>query len=150
MSQFKNNPDFNLYYSDTDSAYIDKPLSADLVSDTELGKMKLENICKEAIFLSPKVYCLLKEEGKIIYKVKGLSHNVELTMDDFENLLNKESFIKKSQTKWIKNLSEGHISLIKQLYTLKVTDNKRKLVFKNGKLINTTPYIINFDKKVMN
>ena len=31
MSQYKNNPDFNLYYSDTDSLLIDKPLSPELV-----------------------------------------------------------------------------------------------------------------------
>src|ERR1700743_1112794 len=79
MTQFKNNPDYNLYYSDTDSIYIDKPLDKSLISDKILGKMKLENILNKAIFLSPKVYILLTEENKVIYKVKGLSHNVELT-----------------------------------------------------------------------
>jgi hypothetical protein len=43
MSQFKNNPNFNLYYSDTDSIYIDKPLPDHMISSTILGKMKLEN-----------------------------------------------------------------------------------------------------------
>ena len=51
MSQFKNNPDFNLYYSDTDSVYIDKPLSDDLVNEKILGQMKLENVINKAIFL---------------------------------------------------------------------------------------------------
>ncbi len=50
MSQFKNNPDFNLYYSDTDSAYIDKPLPDHLVHSKDLGKMKLENTLAKAIF----------------------------------------------------------------------------------------------------
>jgi hypothetical protein len=99
MSQFKNNLDFNLFYTDTDSVYIDKPLSKELVSKTELGLMKLENICKKAIFLSPKVYCLLNEDGKLIYKVKGLSHNIELTMDDFNFLLVKDNLLEKTQTK---------------------------------------------------
>jgi len=44
MSQFKNNPNFNLYYTDTDSIYINKPLPAEFISSTELGKLKLENI----------------------------------------------------------------------------------------------------------
>jgi hypothetical protein len=35
------------------------------------------------------------------------------------------------------------------LYTLKVTDNKRKLIYENYKLINTTPYIVN-NKKIIN
>jgi hypothetical protein len=99
MSQFKNNPDFNLFYTDTDSIYIDKQLSEDLVSNTELGKMKLENKLKKSIFISPKVYCLQTENNKIIYKVKGLSHDVELTMSDFEDLLIKNTLIKKLQTK---------------------------------------------------
>jgi len=99
MSQFKNNPEFNLFYSDTDSIYIDKPLPLDLVSSKELGKMKLENTISKAVFLSPKVYCLETTDGKLIYKVKGLSHDIELTMNDFENLLIKNTFIKKIQTK---------------------------------------------------
>jgi hypothetical protein len=99
MSQFKNNPKFNLFYSDTDSIYIDRPLSEDFVSNLILGKMKLENICKEAIFISPKVYFLINNENKTIYKVKGLSHNIEMTIGDFDSLLLKESFLKKYQTK---------------------------------------------------
>jgi hypothetical protein len=99
MTQFKNNPDFNLYYSDTDSIYIDKPLKNNLVSNTELGLMKLENTISKAIFLSPKVYILLTQNNELIYKVKGLSHNIELTMNDFEHLLYKDTFIKKAQTK---------------------------------------------------
>ena len=61
-----------------------------------LGKMKLEYIINKAIFLAPKVYCLLTIDGKVIYKVKGLSHNIELTMSDFKSLLFKDSFLKKS------------------------------------------------------
>jgi hypothetical protein len=99
MSQFKNNPKINLYYTDTDSAYTDSELDESLISGTELGKLKLENICNKAIFLSPKVYCLKTENKGLIYKVKGLNHEVELTMKDFDQLLYKDAFIKKSQTK---------------------------------------------------
>ena len=99
MTQFKNNPDFNLFYTDTDSIYIDKPLSLELVSNTDLGKMKLENKLNKSIFISPKVYCLETIDNKVIYKVKGLSHDVELTMLDFENLLIKNTFIKKLKFK---------------------------------------------------
>jgi hypothetical protein len=66
MSQFKNNPNFNLYYTDTDSTYIDKPLPNHLVDSKVLGKIKLENILNKAIFLAPKVYCLKTENGEII------------------------------------------------------------------------------------
>lgn len=99
MTQFKINPDFNLYYTDTDSAYVDKPLPAHFVNDKILGKMKLENICKKAIFLAPKLYCLLTEDDKFIHKVKGLNHDIKLTLNDFESLLYKDAFIEKSQIK---------------------------------------------------
>lgn len=142
MSQFKNNPDYNLYYTDTDSIYIDKPLSDHLVNSKILGKMKLEYIIKKAIFLAPKVYCLETIDDKLIYKVKGLSHDIDLNMKDFESLLFKDSYLEKIQTKWTKNLSEGHIKVLKQMYSLKVTDNKKELIFKNNKLINTIPFKI--------
>jgi hypothetical protein len=99
MSQFKNNPNFNLYYSDTDSAYFDKPLPDYLVSNTILGKMKLEYVLTDAIFLAPKMYYLETIDGKVIYKVKGLKHEVNLTKDDFNSLLYKQSFLDKIQTK---------------------------------------------------
>jgi DNA polymerase type B, organellar and viral len=151
MSQFKNNPQINLYYTDTDSIYTDSEIDSNLIDNKILGKLKLENTCRKAIFLTPKVYCLVTESGKTIYKVKGLSHSIELTFNDFKQLLFKESLLQKLQTKWIKNLEEGNISVIKQLYTLKVTNNKRKLVYdENDKLIGTVPYIINENKEILN
>jgi hypothetical protein len=99
MTQFKNNPDFTLYYTDTDSAYFDSALPDHMVNSKILGKMKLENRVKKAIFLAPKVYFLETIENKLIYKVKGLSHDIELTLKDFESLLFKDSFLKRFQTK---------------------------------------------------
>jgi hypothetical protein len=99
MSIFKNNPKINLYYTDTDSAYTDSDIDESFINNTELGKLKLENTCKKAIFLAPKLYCLETTDGKIIYKAKGLKHEVELTMKDFEQLLYKDAFLKKHQTK---------------------------------------------------
>jgi hypothetical protein len=148
MSQFKNNPDFNLYYSDTDSIYIDKPLDESFISNTILGKLKLENICKKAIFLSPKVYYLQTEDNKVIYKVKGLKHEVELTKNDFESLLYKDAFLEKNQNKWFRNLSEGQINILEQVYTLKVTENKRKLIYKNSRLVSTKAYKIDETKDI--
>lgn len=113
--------------------------------------MKLENILKKAIFLAPKVYCLETIDSKIIYKIKGLKHSVELNLNDFENLLFRQSILEKIQTKWIKNISDGNIEIKDELYTLQVTDNKRKLIYnENNKLIRTEPYIINENKEIIN
>jgi len=99
MSQFKNNPKINLYYTDTDSIYTDSDIDPNFLNDKVLGKLKLENICDKAIFLSPKVYCLETIDNEFIYKVKGLKHEIEMTMNDFKNLLSKDVSIEKSQEK---------------------------------------------------
>jgi hypothetical protein len=129
MTQFKNNPDINLYYTDTDSIYIDEnsKIPENLLSNTDLGKLKLEYICNKAIFLAPKVYCLDTDDVGVIYKVKGLKHDIELTMKDFENLLFKKSMLEKFQNKFMRNLADGNI-----------------------KLIETSPYFINENKEIIN
>jgi DNA polymerase elongation subunit (family B) len=99
MSQFKNNPEINLYYSDTDSIYVNKPLAYYLINDKILGRMKLEYVIKKAIFISPKVYYLETVDGKVIYKIKGLKHDIELNLNEFKSLLYKDGFIQKHQTK---------------------------------------------------
>jgi DNA polymerase type B, organellar and viral len=150
MSIFKNNPKINLYYTDTDSIYVDEDSDIDknLIDEKVLGKLKIENTYKKGIFICAKVYCLQDESDNIIYKVKGLKHEVELTMEDFEQLLNKDSLIKKSQRKLRKFLNQGHIEVLEQIYTLQVTDNKRKLIYDNNKLIATEAYKINKSKNL--
>ena len=151
MTQFKNNPEIILYYTDTDSIYVDEDskINPNLIDNRILGKLKLENICKKAIFLSPKVYCLLTEDDEIIYKVKGLKHNVELNMNDFEQLLFKNSILKKTQNKLRKFLNKSHIEVLESVYTLQVTDNKRKLIYcENNKLIATDNYKISESKDI--
>lgn len=37
MTKYFNNKEYNLFYTDTDSIIIDKPLSSDLVHDSKMG-----------------------------------------------------------------------------------------------------------------
>jgi len=100
MSKFKNNKDIKLYYTDTDSIVVNKPLPDLFVDPTVLGKLKLEHIAKKGIFLAPKLYCLnTDKDNKIITKTRGLSHNIQLGIEDFKNLLFKDSEIIKKQNK---------------------------------------------------
>lgn len=112
MSQFKNNVNYKIYYSDTDSIFINKGLNESLVSNTELGKLKLEYVIKKAVFLAPKVYCLITESDRFIYKVKGLSHNINLSLNDYETLLAKDSKLEINQEKWFRTLSQDVITII--------------------------------------
>lgn len=150
MSQFKKpGQDFKLYYTDTDSIFIDKPLDPSFIGP-ELGKMKLEYILDESVFLASKVYGgHILGEDKDICKVKGFKKKVPVS--ELKNLLCKDSKLSLSQDKWFKNFESGYIAIKEQPYVLRVTDNKRKLVFdENNILVKTEPYIINEDKEILN
>jgi DNA polymerase type B, organellar and viral len=95
MSQFKNRDDFTLFYTDTDSIDINKPLEPKFVGK-ELGKMKLEHVFDRILFLAPKVYSGITSSNKITkvkgYKIKekftGKTNNIEL--EKLLPLLNKK------------------------------------------------------------
>ena len=72
MAHFKNNSNYNLYYSDTDSIDIDSPLPPELVG-SEPGQMKLEHIFKKVIYLAPKVYGGVTGNCEVV-KVKRLKN----------------------------------------------------------------------------
>jgi hypothetical protein len=132
MSFFKNNPLFKLYYSDTDSAVIDRPLP-DFMVGNGLGQMKLEHTINKAIFLAPKVYGIVDVDGTELIKVKGITHSVaqDLNINDLEHLLVKDSTREFIQEKWHKKLIQGEISISDMAYTLQVTSNKRAPIYKN-------------------
>lgn len=126
MAQFKNNPNYNLYYSDTDSIIIDKPLPEDKIGNN-LGQVKLECTIEKAVFLAPKVYGLITKDGKEIIKVKGVTKNVcdSIHFNDLQDLLYKDSRKDLTQRKWFKSIFDGTISVLDVAYQLKVTNNKR-------------------------
>jgi hypothetical protein len=112
MSVLKNNSKFNLYYSDTDSAIIDKPLP-DFMVGGELGQFKLEHTIDRAVFLAPKVYGLVTVEGEEVIKVKGVTKEQlsDIHIQDLENLLIKDSTREFNQSKWFKKVIEGEIAI---------------------------------------
>jgi DNA polymerase type B, organellar and viral len=141
MSQFKNDPTFKLYYSDTDSIVVNKPLPDHMVGNA-LGQLKLEYIIKKAVFLAPKVYAFITDQDQEIIKVKGLTKDVidKLTFKDLEALLIKDSSREFNQNKWFKSIIEGEISTHDMIYTLKSTANKRNHIYVNGIFNSTKPY----------
>jgi hypothetical protein len=144
MSSFKNNPLFKLYYSDTDSAVVDRPLPSELVGK-ELGLMKLEHTVTKAVFLAPKVYGLITNKGEEIIKAKGLPKNAiqNLKISDLEQLLVKDSSKLLSQSKTFKSLFDANISVSDTIYTLKVTSNKREAISVNRIFDSTKPFNYN-------
>jgi hypothetical protein len=96
MSKFKNNLNYKLYYTDTDSLYINKPLEDKFIG-TELGQFKLENIFNKAVFLAPKVYGGITENGEEIIKIKGFKNPIPF--EELEKLLHSGNTLKLNQQK---------------------------------------------------
>ena len=144
MSTFKNNPDFNLYYSDTDSIVIDRQLDDKLIG-TQLGQLKLEHVINKAVFLAPKVYGFIDVEGNEVIKIKGVTDEItsNIHINDLEYLLILDANKVFSQHKWYKSLMGGSITITDVLYNLKVTSNKRNAIYVDGVFNSTEP--VNYD-----
>jgi hypothetical protein len=144
MSNLKNNPLFRLFYSDTDSIVVDKPLPSYMVGN-ELGQFKLEYVIKRAVFLAPKVYGFIDENGNEIVKVKGVAkeHLKDFHIQDLEQLLFKDASKEFVQSKWFKKVLEGDITINEVAYTLKITSNKRAAIYIDDIFENTKPFNYN-------
>jgi len=143
MSQYKNSDDYNLYYTDTDSIIIDKPLKYDVISN-DIGLWKLKNELKEGVFGSPKLW-----GAKVVYPINTVNEFTKvrgymnaLKYSDLKKLLKKGASLNLKQEKSFKCISKGYMSFIKQTYKLITTDFKRKLIYRNKKLVGTTPLIL--------
>jgi hypothetical protein len=148
MSQFKDIRVNQLYYTDTDSVVVEKPLPGYMVGD-KLGQMKLEYEIDHAVFLAPKTYALIDKNGKEVIKVKGIKQEIadSLTFKDLESLLLEDSSREFTQEKWIKSISQGTITVQDVAYTLKVTSNKRRAHYVNGEFHMTYPYDTSYFKQ---
>lgn len=113
----KNNA--KIYYYDTDSIHTNKKLPEKMISNNVIGLFKLEHVVDEAVYLSPKIYCLKKKSGEVI-KFKGLikTHDDLKTFDDFKDKLKKNSFFEFNSIK-IMNINWNTYNL-----------NNKKTVFK--------------------
>ena len=141
MYSYKNIPYIIVYYTDTDSIVINKPLPENLVGN-EIGKMKLEHISKKAIFLAPKVYGFITNKNEEIVKIKGAKNIIPF--NELYDLLNKDKKITIYQDKWYKNINEGNIYIKKEIYTLMATCHKRNFIYdSNNKIIDTSPICFN-------
>ena len=147
MSQFKNNPLFKLYYTDTDSAFIEGELPAEMIGKG-LGQFKLESRFKEIVFLAPKVYSGITDDGKTITKVKGFKDRDKISFEDVKNLLHKDFSIKLNHVKWFRSVDK--IEMKNQDYRLAATMTKREMIYENGVAIDTKAFKVQKNNKILN
>lgn len=153
MSQFKNNPDIKLLYTDTDSLFIVGELPSYLIGN-KLGQFKLEHtfLPGKCVILSPKVYGGILSDGSEIIKIKGLkkdSIHQHLTFDMLKSLLNRNSSLEIPNSKMIRNFDNRSINIRKDLYSLMINENKRKILYNNNIFSNTESYVIDINKNFL-
>jgi DNA polymerase elongation subunit (family B) len=133
------NNNIKILYSDTDSIFTDKPLPDNLIGQG-IGQWKLEALCKEAVFLAPKLYGYITKDGNEVVKCKGFKNNI--SFKELKSLLKLNASLELNQEKWFKSIELSNITIKDQVYTVKVTNNKRHLMYdRNKKLYNTRPFI---------
>jgi len=113
-----------------------------------LGQLKLEYNIIKGVFLAPKVYSIITELGKVVTKVKGLK-DPNIPFDLFESLLYKNSSTLIKNEKWFRSLTSADIKVKNQVYELSATENKRRFIYKNNRMVDTVPFVINSSKEIV-
>ena len=153
MHKFLSDPNNSVLYTDTDSVFLEKPLNPSFIGE-EIGQLKFEGIAKEAFFISPKLYCLLMDNGEVIIKSKGVKKE-NLTVEDFRDLMKgktkevKEEKWKTSWTSYAINVNQMIINISSDLLKRdlitqdKFTSDTKPLKVVKKKLIRTPPLPLN-------
>ena len=124
---------------DTDCIAISGDFDPKYIGD-KLGQLKLEHVFNKVIYLAPKVYAGRADSYDYL-RIKGAKNTI--TFEAMETLLQKGEHSDIIQTKQYKNIGKGFIEVKNEIYTLMLTDTKRKLIFnENNKFINTEPYVL--------
>ena len=98
ISKVKNDPNFILLYTDTDSVIGIGDLPKDIIDSTKLGSFKLENEYFKFISIALKVYGAIDIKGNEYTKIKGFKENISLS--NLESLLYKDSHFHLKHEKW--------------------------------------------------
>ena len=112
-----------------------------IVNSKKLGRLKLENVITNGIFLAPKANYFKNENNEEIIKIKGLKNRSSLTFDQFKSLLIKNGNISINQEKWFKLFNNSTIKIIEHSYNIKLTENKRELIYNENNILIGTKHI---------
>jgi hypothetical protein len=118
--KLKNDTNNPLLYSDTDSYFMQYKLPNELVDSNKLGLLKLDNIIKEGIFISPKFYALINDRDEIIMKSKGVNKN-QLTLKSYEDLY-QGKYLTFNQTVFTRYVFSGIVKIVDRRYTVYAAD----------------------------
>jgi hypothetical protein len=159
MMDYKNHPDFDVYYTDTDSLFTNRPIPSHLVGK-ELGRMKNETLDKygvesiaEATFVGLKKYGLrvIDNEGNIkdSSTFAGVPKDT-LTFDEVNSIHNGIPLVRKLKDRF--NKSFNSLSIKTQSNVKLEVSNKRDKELINNVYIPKTVNLSekqNFDGKLI-
>lgn len=116
-----------IYYTDTDSIFSSVEISKEYVSDSDLGKLKLEGLVEEAYFVAPKSY-MVKYLDKTVMKSKGFSSKL-VDMEDYISVYEGGEKDINYKNYFYINKSSLIIEEKGKKYTFRSNMNKRSKVF---------------------
>nr|YP_010192416.1 hypothetical protein LK379_mgp36 [Amanita sinensis]QZN08153.1 hypothetical protein [Amanita sinensis] len=129
----------DIFYTDTDSLKSSQKITEldryKHLNHKNLGGLAYEETLNESIYLAPKVYGGISENGLSKVKVKGFKDKIEF--NQLKDLLFKKQNIKLSQNKWFRNMLKSEIKIMKTPYLLALNENKR---INNLKTLKTKPH----------
>jgi hypothetical protein len=129
-----------VWMTDTDSIVTDTPLP-DSFLGTNLGDMELESRIREALFVSPKVYAELRDDGSLKKCSKGCSPSL-LSYSDYESLVQGDTLVLQPN-RWYRNPVAGHLILRPNKFTLRSVITKRERVYDaDGVWVDTVPLVL--------
>lgn len=150
MIKYKTLSGYNIYYTDTDSLFIDKPLPIDMVGD-ELGMMKNELLkdngikIDEAYFLGNKKYGYTyfnKDNNKIEMSVFAGARRDTITFNEIKQISKGNIIEKTYDDVFIRSFNKMEISIKERSIKLKISTDKSIL---NNNYIS--PYISNINNQ---
>nr|YP_009348168.1 hypothetical protein [Hericium coralloides]APX41121.1 hypothetical protein [Hericium coralloides] len=130
MVKFKTDPNINIYYTDTDSMFVDKPLDNKLVGD-DIGLMKDElkgGVIDKALFLGIKKYGYQLND-KTYSVISGITRN-DLTWEELSKISKGQQIIRTFETRFYKHFNSLNIEILSGKITITL-NNFKKLVGNN-------------------
>jgi hypothetical protein len=134
-----------IFYYDTDSIFTNKLLPEHKVDSKKIGLFKLEKTYKKALFIAPKVYCLLERNNNEIIKFKSLNQkNLLLTYNYLKKYLIKDTVleVKNVNIPIKKNIKDLKIYNLNYNYIYDFNSSKYQKIYVNNYFYKTIPIYI--------
>lgn len=124
MIKYKTMVGYEVYYTDTDSIFVNKALPDEMIGDG-LGQMKDElkgNVISQGYFLGIKKYCyIVNGETKSVFS--GVKRS-SLTISEIESILQGDVIIKEIPIRFYKHFNDLSININHTSVSIKDTNDK--------------------------